>query len=44
MKFTKIRDLKYVTADKAMVDLYITCQEYGEIPMTLNIIDTEETQ
>lgn len=42
MKFTKIRDLKYVNVEKSMVDLYITCQEYGEIPITLNIIDTED--
>ena len=41
MKFTNIKDLKYVTADKSMIDLFATCEEYGEIPMTLNIIDTE---
>ena len=41
MKFTKIRDLKYVTTDNSMIDLFVTCQEYGEIPMTLNLIDTE---
>ena len=42
MKFTKIRDLKYVTADKSMIDLFATCEEYGEIPMTLNLVDTED--
>lgn len=42
MKFTNIKDLKYVTANKSMIDLFATCQEYGEIPMTLNIIDTED--
>lgn len=41
MKFTSIRDLKYINADKSRIDLYVTCKEYGEIPMTLNIIDTE---
>ena len=41
MKFTNIKDLKYVTADKSLIDLFATCQEYGEIPMTLNLIDTE---
>ena len=42
MKFTNIKDLKYVTADKSMIDLFATCQEYGEIPMTLNLVDTED--
>ena len=42
MKFTNIRDLKYVTADKSMIDLFVTCEEYGEIPMTLNLVDTED--
>ena len=42
MKFTNIRNLKYVVADKSTVDLLATCEEYGEIPMTLNIIDTED--
>ena len=42
MKFTNIRDLKYVTTDNSMIDLFVTCQEYGEIPMTLNLIDTED--
>lgn len=42
MKFTKIKDLKYSKADNSTIDLYVTCQEYGEIPMTLNITDTED--
>ena len=42
MKFTKIRDLKYVTADNSMIDLFATCEKYGEIPMTLNLVDTED--
>ena len=42
MKFTNIRNLKYVTADKSMIDLFATCEEYGEIPMTLNLVDTED--
>ena len=42
MKFTKIRNLKYVMADQSMIDLFATCQEYGEIPMTLNLVDTED--
>ncbi len=42
MKFTKIRDLKYITANNSMVDLLATCEEYGEIPMTLNLVDTED--
>ena len=41
MKFTNIRDLKYVTTNKSMIDLFATCEEYGEIPMTLNLVDTE---
>lgn len=42
MQFTNIRDLKYVNVDKSLIDLYITCEEYGEIPMTLNLVDTED--
>ena len=42
MKFTKIRDLNYVTANNTMIDLFATCQEYGEVPMTLNLVDTED--
>lgn len=42
MVFTNIRDLKYVTADNSFIDLFATCEEYGEIPMTLNLVDTED--
>ena len=42
MKFTNIRDLKYVTANNSVIDLLATCKEYGEIPMTLNLVDTED--
>ena len=42
MKFTNIKDLNYITADKSMIDLFATCGEYGEIPMTLNLVDTED--
>ena len=42
MKFTNIRDLKYVTANNSHIDLYATYKEYGEIPMTLNLVDTED--
>ena len=42
MRFTKIRDLKYSKADNSTIDLFATCEEYGEIPMTLNIVDTED--
>ena len=42
MKFTNIRNLKYVVADKSTVDLFATCEEYGEIPMTLKLVDTED--
>lgn len=42
MKFTNIRDLKYITANNSMIDLLATCEEYGEIPMTLNLVDTED--
>lgn len=42
MIFTKIRDLKYVTANNSHIDLFATCKEYGEIPMTLNLVDTED--
>jgi hypothetical protein len=42
MKFTKVRDLKYSSANNSIIDLLATCSEYGEIPMTLNIVDTED--
>jgi hypothetical protein len=42
MKFTNIKDLKYSSADNSTVDLLATCKEYSEIPMTLNLIDTED--
>lgn len=42
MKFTNIRNLKYSSADNSTIDLFATCSEYGEIPMTLNIVDTED--
>ena len=42
MKFKNIRDLKYSSADNSTIDLYATCEEFGEIPMTLNIVDTED--
>jgi len=42
MKFTNIRDLRYSSLDKSTIDLFATCEKYGEIPMTLNIVDTED--
>ena len=42
MIFTNIRNLKYVTANNSFIDLLATCNEFGEIPMTLNLVDTED--
>lgn len=42
MRFTNIRDLRYSSQDKSTIDLFATCKELGEIPMTLNISDTED--
>ena len=42
MKFKNIKDLKYSTADNSHIDLFATCEEHGEIPMTLNLVDTED--
>lgn len=42
MIFTNIKDLKYSKADNSTIDLLATCKEYGEIPMTLNLVDTED--
>lgn len=42
MKFTNIKDLKYSKADNSFIDLLATCEEYGEIPMTLNLVDIED--
>lgn len=42
MRFTEIRGLRYSSQDKSTIDLLATCKEFGEIPMTLNITDTED--
>lgn len=42
MIVTNIKNLKYSKADNSTIDLFATCEEYGEIPMTLNIVDTED--
>lgn len=42
MIFKQIKGLKYVTADNSFIDLLATCEEYGEIPMTLNLGDSED--
>ncbi|OCL99513.1 hypothetical protein AAX29_00554 [Aliarcobacter thereius] len=42
MIFTKIRDLKYINKEETIIDLFATCEEYGEIPMTLNLEDSED--
>lgn len=42
MIFTNIRDLKYVTENNSHIDLFATCEEFGEIPMTINLADTED--
>ena len=42
MKFKNILILKYSSEDNSTIDLFATCKEYGEIPMTLNIVDTED--
>jgi hypothetical protein len=42
MKVKKVRDLKYSAADKSRIDLFVTCDAFGEIATTLNIVDTED--
>lgn len=42
MNFTNIKNLKYSKADNSFIDILATCVEYGEIPMTLNLVDTED--
>ena len=42
MKFTNIRDLKYSSEDNSTIDLFATCNEFGEIPITLNIFYNED--
>jgi len=42
MNFTNIKDLKYSKADNSTIDILASCAEYGDIPMTLNIVDTED--
>lgn len=42
MIVTNIKNLKYSKADNSTIDLLASCEEYGEIPMTLNITDTED--
>lgn len=41
MRFTEVRDLRYSSEDKSTIDLFATCKEFGEIPMTLNVINAE---
>lgn len=42
MTFTHIKSLAYTTEDNSFIDIVATCDKYGEIPMTLNLIDTED--
>jgi len=42
MKFTKISDIEYTSEDHSYIDIKATCTEYGEIPMTLNLVDKED--
>ncbi len=42
MNFSNIKDLKYITEDNSHINLLATCVEFGEIPMTLNLVDTED--
>lgn len=42
MNFTNIKNLKYSKADCSCIDILATCEEYGEIPMTLNLVDIED--
>lgn len=42
MNFTNIKNIKYSKADNSTIDLLATCKEIGEVPMTLNIVDTED--
>lgn len=42
MKFTKIRDLRYINSEESVIDLFCTSEELGEIEMTLNLKDTED--
>lgn len=42
MKFTKIRDIRYINKEETIIDLFCTCDELGEIEMTLNLKDTED--
>lgn len=42
MIITAVRDLKYSKADNSTIDLFVTCKEYGEVPTTLNMVDTED--
>lgn len=42
MKFTKIRDLRYINSEESVIDLFCTSEELGEIEMTLNLKDAED--
>lgn len=42
MIITAVRDLKYSKEDLSSIDLFVTCKEYGEVPTTLNMVDTED--
>jgi len=42
MRFTKIKNIRYSHPSHIFINMLGTCEEYGEIPITLNIVDIED--
>lgn len=42
MIFRDIETINYVNKEKSLIGFYATCDEYGRIPMCVNIVDTED--
>lgn len=42
MIFKDIETINYSNKEKTCIDFFAVCEEYGRIPMTLSIVDTED--
>lgn len=42
MIFKNIETINYANEEKSLINFFATCEEYGRIPMCVNIVDTED--
>lgn len=42
MIFKDIETINYANEEKTLINFFATCEEYGRIPMCVNIVDTED--